>query len=117
MRHGRGHRFRGRKDLIEEFGVKLQMAMLAAMAMAGCQPQAKPPAQSARSTVLDVVAPRPHQPSVYAVSMAAPASYAAQSRGAVPAYLPPASSDSIASPAATLVIAPPTIAPASITAA
>ena len=97
--------------------MKMQMAMLAAMAMAGCQPQAKPPAQSARSTVLDVVAPRPHQPSVYAMSIAAPASYAAQPGASVPAYLPPTGSDSIAPPTATIAIAPPTLAPALITAA
>lgn len=109
--------FRGSNDLTEEFGVKLQLAMLAAVAMAGCQPQAKPPAQTARSTVLDVVAPRPHQPSVYAMSTAAPASYAAQPGGAVPAYLPPRGSDFIAPAAPAIVIPPPTIAPASVTAA
>lgn len=77
---------------------------VAAAMMAGCQAQPKPPAQGTSPSVLDVSAPRtPHQPSVYAMSAATPASYAARtsvspSAGA-PAYLPPPGSSTCAPPA------------------
>jgi nucleoid-associated protein YgaU len=91
--------------------------------MAGCQAQSKAPASGTTPTVLNVAGPQtPHRPSVYAMPSnptmrpAMPAAYAAtaaESRAAVPAYLPPDGSAALAVP--VLVeqpVSPPSAAPA-----
>lgn len=81
---------------------------LAIATLAGCQAQSKPPASATTPTVLDVAAPRTqHQPSVYAMPAAMPASYAGTSAAPaasanVPAYLPPQGSTTSAPPVGLL---------------